>query len=67
MNTWEDDQDQIRYLQEWIQKHRRWMVKTWYFNGFYYKTRYFKYRWVAHLYVACMKPWCSWVEIEAVH
>ena len=70
MTRWEEDQEQIEYLQKWRRTHKRWVVKIWNITPAweecrtYYKIRYFYNERAASLYAAWMSLWYPWVEIE---
>lgn len=70
MTRWEEDQEQIEYLERWRQTHKRWVVRIWNVTpGWeecrtYFKIRYFIHKRTARLYAAWMSLWYPWVEIE---
>lgn len=70
MTRWEEDQEQIEYLERWRQTHKRWVVRIWKVTPAWeecrtcFKIRYFIHERTARLYAAWMRMWYPLVEIE---
>lgn len=72
MTRWEEDQEQIKYLEEWRRTHKRWIVKihdltpAWEECRHYFKIRYFAHERTARMYAAWMRLWYPKEQVELV-